>query len=48
MAPLSTMLHLYLTTFLRYIGLLSVRSTGWGTRKSVEVGFTIASGTAKA
>lgn len=48
MAPFSTLLHLYLTTVLRYVGLLSVHSTGWGTRKNVEVGFTIASGTAKA
>ena len=48
MAPLSTLLHLYLSTLLRYVGLLSVQSTGWGTRQSVEVGFTIASGSAKA
>lgn len=38
MAPLSTVLHLYLSTLLRYVGLLTVHSTGWGTRASVEVG----------
>lgn len=38
LAPLSTLLHFYLSTILRYAGLLSIRSTGWGTRTVVEVG----------
>jgi hyaluronan synthase len=38
MAPLSTVLHLYLSTILRYVGLLTIHSTGWGTRSAVEVG----------
>src|SRR4051794_11107705 len=38
LAPLSTLLHFYLSTVLRYVGLLSIRSTGWGTRGVVEAG----------
>jgi hyaluronan synthase len=38
MSPISTVLHFYLSTLLRYAGLLTIRSTGWGTRKVIEVG----------
>lgn len=46
LAPVSTLLHFYLSTLLRYVGLLTVRSTGWGTRAAVEVSLTPTGATA--
>lgn len=43
LAPLSTLLHFYLSTVLRYAGLATIRSTGWGTRSTVEVSMAPAS-----
>jgi hyaluronan synthase len=38
LAPISSLLHLYLCTGLQYVGLATIRRTGWGTRKEIEVG----------
>lgn len=37
LAPLSSLLHFFICSVLQYYGLLTVGSTGWGTRKQVEV-----------
>jgi hyaluronan synthase len=38
MAPLSSLLHLYLCSVLQYVGLFTFMMTGWSTRQEVEVG----------
>jgi hyaluronan synthase len=38
LAPLSTVLNVYLCTMLQYAGLATFLKTGWGTRQNVEVG----------
>lgn len=38
MAPLSTLLHMYLCTVLQYVGLATFHKMGWSTRAKVEVG----------
>lgn len=38
LAPLSSLLHMYLCSVLQYAGLATFLKTGWGTRESVEVG----------
>ena len=40
MAPLSTVLHVYLCSVLQYAGLATVAKTGWSTREQVEVGIS--------
>ncbi|TMR10505.1 glycosyltransferase [Nonomuraea turkmeniaca] len=37
MAPLSSLVNLYLCTVLQYVGLLTFLKTGWSTRQAVEV-----------
>jgi hyaluronan synthase len=37
LAPLSSILHLYLCSILQYVGLFTFGKTGWSTRQSVEV-----------
>jgi hyaluronan synthase len=37
LAPLGSLLMIYLSTVLYYVGLVTVRKTGWSTRKEVEV-----------
>jgi hyaluronan synthase len=37
MAPLSSLLHVYLCSVLQYAGLFTFRKTGWSTRQTVEV-----------
>ncbi|MER5178411.1 glycosyltransferase [Streptomyces sp. NPDC002896] len=37
MAPLSTLLNLYVCTVLQYVGLATFLKTGWATRQTVEV-----------
>jgi hyaluronan synthase len=38
LAPLSSLLHMYLCSVLQYAGLFTFMKTGWGTRDNVEVG----------
>lgn len=38
MAPVSSVLHLYLCSVLQYVGLATFLKTGWSTRQTVEVG----------
>jgi hyaluronan synthase len=38
LAPLSSLLHMYLCSVLQYAGLATFLKTGWGTREQVEVG----------
>lgn len=37
-APLSSLLHMYLCSVLQYVGLVTFMKTGWSTRENVEVG----------
>jgi Glycosyltransferases, probably involved in cell wall biogenesis len=42
LAPLSSLLHLYLCSVLQYVGLFTFLKTGWSTRQTVEVGIASA------
>lgn len=42
LAPISTLLHVYLCSILQYVGLATVSKTGWSTRNTVEVGLSSA------
>jgi hyaluronan synthase len=41
MAPLSSLLHMYLCAVLQYVGLATFMKTGWGTRAEVEVAASV-------
>lgn len=41
LAPVSSLLHLYLCSVLQYVGLFTFRKTGWSTRQKVEVAMNL-------
>lgn len=41
LAPVSSMLHMYLCSGLQYVGLFTFRKTGWSTRQNVEVSMNL-------